>query len=94
MTAITLDQAKAHLRVGTGDSDAYITDLLDAAIDHIGSIDVDTSVDPLPAPVRQAALLLIGHWYENREAVTVGFRGKDLPMGVDRLLAPYRELET
>ncbi len=92
MGTIALEQAKAHLRVDSADDDSVITDLIDAAIEHIGSIGVDTSVDPLPAPVHQAALLLIGHWYENREAVTVGFGGRVLPMAVDRLIAPYREV--
>lgn len=44
----------------------------------------------LPEPIRQAMLLLIGHWYENREAVNVGNIVNELPLAVDALLAPYR----
>jgi uncharacterized phiE125 gp8 family phage protein len=43
----------------------------------------------VPKPVFQALLLLIGHWYANREAVAAGNLGP-LPMAVDALLAPYR----
>jgi hypothetical protein len=34
-------------------------------------------------------LLLIGHWYQNREAV--GEAGGEIEMGVKRLLNQYRE---
>jgi len=43
----------------------------------------------VPGPIRSALLLLIGHLYENREA-TAPFQITNLPLGVDRLLAPYR----
>lgn len=46
----------------------------------------------VPEAIRQAALLLIGHWYENREAVNVGNVVTPIPMAVDALLAPYRVL--
>ncbi len=46
------------------------------------------SNDEVPAPVRQAALSLVAHWYANREAVAVGMT--ELPLGVKMLLAPYR----
>lgn len=43
----------------------------------------------IPEPLRQAILLLVSHWYENREAVTATAM-TDLPMGVAALIAPYR----
>lgn len=43
----------------------------------------------LPKAIRHAALLLIGHWYENREAVTE-VKMSELPTAVDALLMPYR----
>jgi len=46
----------------------------------------------VPAAIRQAMLLLIGQWYDNREAVTVGAAGSLMPMAVDALLAPYRRI--
>lgn len=46
----------------------------------------------VPAAIRQAMLLLIGQWYDNREAVTVGAAGSPMPMAVDALLAPYRRV--
>ena len=46
----------------------------------------------VPAAIRQAMLLLIAHWYEHREAVSLGADGTALPMAVDALLAPYRRV--
>lgn len=46
----------------------------------------------VPAAIRQAMLLLIGQWYDNREAVTVGAAGSLMPLAVDALLAPYRRI--
>lgn len=43
----------------------------------------------VPPPVLQAMKLIIGHYYENREDSTT-LDLKNLPRGVDALLAPYR----
>lgn len=48
------------------------------------------SESSVPANVQQAALLLIGHYYENREAVTLTSSSnfpKELALGVDSLIA-------
>jgi uncharacterized phiE125 gp8 family phage protein len=39
--------------------------------------------------MRHAMLLLIGHWFDNRSE-SVGFQTQNIPMGVDRLLAPHK----
>lgn len=43
----------------------------------------------VPTALKQAMLLLIGHWYEQREAVVVGQIPATVPLTVDALLAPY-----
>lgn len=40
--------------------------------------------------IRQAILLLVGHWYENRETVVIGQAPAEMPMAVSALIAPYR----
>ena len=40
--------------------------------------------------VRTAMLLLIGHWYANRESVVVGETAAQVPFAVEALLQPYR----
>ena len=44
----------------------------------------------VPGPLVQALLLLVGHLYENREAVVVGANAIKLPMAVDWLVMPFR----
>ncbi|MFA7281788.1 MAG: head-tail connector protein [Sterolibacterium sp.] len=44
----------------------------------------------VPAPIRQAMLLMIAHLYDNRAAVEVGGDFYKLPLGVEALLAQYR----
>lgn len=42
----------------------------------------------VPAALRRACLLMVGHFYENRQEVTP-FNAKQIPAGVDSLLATY-----
>jgi uncharacterized phiE125 gp8 family phage protein len=45
----------------------------------------------VPIQLRQAILLLVGHWYENREPVmTTGMMAAPLPMTVDALFRNWR----
>lgn len=43
----------------------------------------------VPRAIKQAMLLMVAHYYENREAVSP-VQLNDIPMGVHALLAPYR----
>lgn len=44
-----------------------------------------------PLQLRQAVLLLVGHWYENREPViTTGAFPQNIPMTVAALVGPWR----
>jgi uncharacterized phiE125 gp8 family phage protein len=44
----------------------------------------------VPMPIRQAVLLLVGHWYENRATVNIGNITSIIPFTVDALIAPFR----
>lgn len=51
--------------------------------------------EPLPASIKAAILLMIGHLYENREATNQGggfgtTLVNELPLGVQALLIPYQ----
>ncbi|UWR99224.1 head-tail connector protein [Phaeobacter inhibens] len=88
---VTLEEAKAYCRVTPEETefDGEIQIALDAAVDHLRSINVDVAADPFPPALKQAVLMLVAHFFENKEAVTpekVWFT----PIGVDRLIAPYR----
>lgn len=44
----------------------------------------------IPSSIKQAMLLLIGHWYANRETVNVGSISKQLEFTLVALLSQYR----
>lgn len=48
------------------------------------------NANEVPAAIKQAMLLMIGHWYENREDVVVGVSAAELPMASQYLLSPYK----
>jgi hypothetical protein len=91
MSAITLDQAKAHLNVTFDADDALLTDKLAAAKAWVGAYTAsDIDADGTPAPVNEAVLQLTAHLYQNREASLIGVTASALPFGFLDLLAPYR----
>ena len=48
-------------------------------------------VDAVPAPIKAALLLELGHLYANRESVLIGsVAASELPRGVNSLIEPYR----
>lgn len=46
--------------------------------------------DAVPAALKHATKLLVGHWYENREPVVLGTIVANIPLTVDRLIWPFR----
>ncbi|MCP4934296.1 MAG: hypothetical protein GY927_08855 [bacterium] len=46
----------------------------------------------VPLPLRQAILLLVSHWYENREPVGLGNEIKEIPQMVTMLTNAYRRV--
>ena len=49
----------------------------------------------VPQPILQAMLMLISHWYENRESTVSGLRIEpfQMPEAFDMLISPYRILK-
>lgn len=44
----------------------------------------------LPHPLKQAALMLVGHYYENRQQVVTGATPSEVPLAVHYLTNPFR----
>lgn len=45
-----------------------------------------------PADIQQAVLLLVGHWFENRESVVVGTSAVEVPLSVQAILSAYQRV--
>lgn len=87
---VTLSEAKAHLRVEFTDEDTAIAGLIAAAESYLEGVGCDVAADPMPAALKQAALLLIAEWYQNREASS---RDRaEIPFGVSALINNLREV--
>jgi uncharacterized phiE125 gp8 family phage protein len=50
------------------------------------------SAADVPRPLRQAILLMLAHWFQNREPIEVGAEGQVLPEMVAELVGPYRRV--
>lgn len=51
----------------------------------------DTPED-VPADLKHACLVLVGYWFEHRDAVIAAGAGAVVPAGFDRLITPYRRV--
>ncbi|WP_299259763.1 head-tail connector protein [uncultured Kushneria sp.] len=105
---LDLETMKQHLRLETDfDDDNDLLDIYaGAAKRHVENYTDRTLYatdqqagyfdDPkallLDDDITTAMLLLVGHWYENREAVTPGVSITETPMAVPMLLWPHRRL--
>lgn len=57
-------------------------------------VDYVTGLTAVPASYKHAIMMLVGHWYENREGVTVDVEAHSVPLGFDRLVATMRTPES
>lgn len=84
---ITVEEAKAYLRLEYGDEDDFIAALISSAREICENYLRAALPDTCPECVKQAMLLVIGYLYENRGEESA----KGVPPAVFQLLAPYRK---
>ena len=89
---LTVEEAKAHLRIRHEEEDAYLASLLlqaQAVAEDYCRVTFDETA---PQAVRLAVLLMVSHYYENRDnpdkQVFVTMR-----MAFENLLYPHRDPE-
>ena len=87
---VTEDEVKVHLRIQHDEEDEYISSLIaqaQAAAEDYCRVQFS---EPAPEPVRLAVLLMVSHFYENRDnpdrQVYLTMR-----MAFQNLLYPYRD---
>lgn len=87
---VTVDEVKTHLRIDHDEEDGYISGLIaqaQAAAEDYCRVQFS---DAAPEPVRLAVLLMVSHYYENRDnpdkQAYVTMR-----VAFENLLYPYRD---
>ena len=99
---LALKTIKKHCNIDLTftDDDLYLLDLAQItkaiildALDREDISDIyDEEKDELKGGLRQAQLLLIGHYYANREAVSYGSPSK-LPLGFEYILQQHKSYD-
>ena len=98
---LSVDHVKAHLRIVRDDEDDYLRQLVASAIagceawtgrtlvapDTLPASLVDDQLPLLP-DIAHGLLMLIGHWYENRE-MTAERALPEIPAATHALWQPY-----
>ena len=81
---LKLDEVKEFLRIDHNEEDGYISVLLLLAKELCENDMRKDIIEPMPEAVKQAQLLIISHFYENRT-------GEPIPDALYRLLDAYRK---
>ena len=93
---ISLDLAKAHLRIGDDTSlDTLIEQYLEMAFaiaeDYTNrKLAQEFSAESIPASIKAAVLLILGTLFDNEADVVVGRSVAQLPLTAEKLLQPWR----
>ena len=93
---ISLDLAKAHLRIGDDTSlDTLIEQYMEMAFaiaeDYTNrKLAQEFSAESIPASIKAAVLLILGTLFDNEADVVVGRSVAQLPLTAERLLQPWR----
>ena len=84
---VTVEEAKAYLRIDGEEEDALVSSLIILAQDCCEDIlRYELTEELMEPPIKQAILILVTHFYEERS-------GEDVPEVVYTLLRPYRKAE-
>lgn len=87
---ISLDEVKHQCRIEHDDEDGLLVVYINAAKTYAQSW-IDDELDEENPAQKQALLLLIGHWYVNREAVNADSQ-LPIPHGFDAIMQRYRKM--
>ncbi|MBD5370364.1 MAG: phage gp6-like head-tail connector protein [Bacteroides sp.] len=95
MPVVDLDLFKKHVRADDfADDDSYLASILEAAeesvVKAVNRPELSGACD-WPPMLRQAVMLLAGHWYNQREGVAA-VQMHEVPYTVQALIKPWRRL--
>lgn len=80
---VSVAEAKEYLRIDGEEEDTLLASLISVAKSHCEDYLQTALSNELPLPVKQAILILVVHFYEQRI-------GETIPKVVYTLLSPYR----
>ena len=87
---VDLESVKQHLPIEDDNESIYLQTLIDAATFYVTSLtDIENDMDA-PATYDIAILLLIGHWFAQREAAST-FDIRAIPFGFKMILQSLRK---
>ena len=87
---LTVPEVKTHLRIEDNDEDAYLGTLIaqaQAAAEDFCRVEFGNTA---AEPVRRAIMLMVSHYYENRDNPDRTIYGT-MRMAFEDLLYPYRD---
>ena len=87
---VTLEEVKTHLRIQHDEEDEYLEGLIAQAQSAIEDYTRVEFTNDIPEPVRLAALLFVGFYYENRDIPDMTTY-KAMRMAFESLLYPHRD---
>lgn len=95
---LSVDEVKEHLRIEDDDEDEYIEGLIrqaqataeDFCRVSFDSFDIEGGNPMAPEPVRLAVLLMVSHYFENRDNPERAVYGT-MRIAFENLLYPYRD---
>ena len=88
---LTVEEVKVHLRIEDDEEEEYIEGLIrqaQAAAEDFCRVSFDE--DTVPEPVRLAVMLMVSHYYENRDNPDRAVYGT-MRIAFENLLYPYRD---
>lgn len=86
---VTLNMAKAHLRIRHNDEDALIADYIRTARAWMARY-AGVNDDPAAPELQLAELMLVASFYEDREG-TAAALANGVPAGIAHLVVPFRQ---
>ena len=89
---LTVDEVKAHLRIEEDEEDEVISSLIrqaQATAEDFCRVQFDENA---PEPVRLAIMLMVSHYFENRDNPDRTIYGT-MRIAFENLLYPYRDPE-
>ena len=87
---LTAAEVKTHLRIEDNDEDTYLGTLIAQAQAAAEDFCRVIFTDDAPEPVRLAVMLMVSHYYENRDNPDRAVYGT-MRFAFENLLYPYRD---